>query len=108
LSLSATGGHSSTTSAKAGAGSTGISLAPAVAVTISNVSRTGQVVAGGADIAVSGTVAISGKAAPTASNRVVTTAVGSSSSSGSAAIGVAVALAFVYHDYIATTGRNVN
>ena len=46
MNIIATGGNSSTTTAQAGAGSTGITLVPAVALTISNVSRRAQIGSG--------------------------------------------------------------
>ena len=106
MNIIATGGNSSTTTAQAGAGSTGITLVPAVALTISNVSRRAQIGTGSTILNV-GSLTVAGRAPP-ATNTVITTAEGSSTSSGSAAVGVSLALAFVNHDVSATTKRNID
>ena len=107
-SIIASGGHSVTTNAEAGAGSTGISLVPAIAITISNVDRIARIDGDAGDPAVSlgGALTIQATAAES-ENEAITTAKGAAESSGSAAVGIALALNIVNHNTLATTERSV-
>ena len=105
--IEALGGHNGRTTAEAGAGSSGVSLAPAIAITLSNVTRTARI--GGTDtdpITLGGSLTIAGRAPPS-ENTAITSAKGSATSSGSVAFGVAFALTIANHTFTATTTRNI-
>ncbi|MEA3511109.1 MAG: hypothetical protein U9R51_06700, partial [Actinomycetota bacterium] len=102
------GGHAMVTSANAGASSDGVSFVPAVAISISNVTREAAILGIPSDVvALSGALMIAART-PTTLTDVDTNAKGAAKSSGSAAIGISVALTFATHLVTATTQRNIN
>jgi len=111
LNMTSRGGHQMTTFAEAGAGSTGVSVVPAVAIAISNITRVAEILDDGVDngadddIVLAGdlTVAVSSPPAPTTAH---TTAKGAAASSGKAAVGVALALTIANHDFEAKLERD--
>jgi len=104
--LIASGGHSSTTTADAGA-SGSVALVPALAIAISNVTRTGLIAGAAADlVTLNGDLLIESRGPP-GENATTTTATGAAETDGSAAIGIAFGLTTANHTYSATTERNV-
>jgi hypothetical protein len=107
VSILAEGGHITHTTAEAGASADGLAVVPAVAITISNVSRTAQIAAGtGGGVAASGDVTIAARM-NTAETGAHTTAKGAAKAADTLSLGIAVALTFAYHDAIATTQRDI-
>jgi len=108
VTLTAEGGHAMHTEAEAGAASAGITLVPSVAIGISNIDRTAQILNDGGDpvLALEGDLKISVETSPTETANHVT-AKGGAKSSGKAAVGLALGLAISNHDVMAILERDV-
>src|SRR5439155_18260858 len=103
LTLSATAADEMTTTANAGVSGGGVTVAPAVAVAISNVASKAELGTGPLANA-SGAVSLTANTTATA----ITTASGDTTSSGSAAVGAAIALTFANHSAVAEIARAIN
>ena len=108
-SIVSSGGHVSQNTVEAGASSNGVSFVPAIAVTISNVSRQARIRTDGDDptVDVGGAVTLAARA-NTAETAAHTSAKGAAKSAGSAAIGVAFALTIANHDVLAQSDRSID
>ena len=106
--MQATGGHTMVTTAEAGAGSTGVSLAPSIAIALSNVDRVARVEAGAAALTISGNLTVLASAPPLGMSATTTATGSATSTGGSAAAGISLALTIANHRVSAITNRSVN